>query len=221
MLRTAFFGSSSVGVFACATDDAVLVRNDAEDDLREGLESELDVPVIPTTIGGSSTVGALCVGNSQGLLVSSRITEAERETITTVTDLPITELPGKINAAGNVVLANDSGAYVHPDISREAVQAVKDGLSVPVERGEIAGLRTVGTAAVATNDGVLCHPKATDGELDFLEELLDVYADIGTINYGGPLVGSGLVANAFGYVAGRDTTGPELGRIEDALGYLD
>lgn len=221
MLRTAFFGSSSVGVFTCATDDAVLVRNDVEDDLREELEGELDVPAIPTTIGGSSTVGSLCVGNSNGLLVSSRITEVERETISAVIDQPITELPGKINAAGNVVLANDSGAYVHPDLSREAVKAVKDGLGVPVERGELASLRTVGTAAVATNDGVLCHPKATDGELDFLEELLDAYADIGTINYGGPLVGSGLVVNSVGYVAGRDTTGPELGRIEDALGYLD
>lgn len=221
MLRTAFFGSSSVGVFTCATDDAVLVRNDVEDDLREELENELEVPAVATTIGGSSTVGALCVGNSNGLLVSSRITEAEREAISSVTDLPITKLPGKINAAGNVVLANDSGAYVHPDLSREAVKAVKDGLGVPVERGELAGLQTIGTAAVATNDGVLCHPKATDGELDFLEELLDVYADIGTINYGRSLVGSGLVVNEFGYVAGRDTTGPELGRIEDALGYLD
>jgi translation initiation factor 6 len=221
VLRTAFFGSSSVGVFTCATDDAVLVRNDVEDDLRKDLENELNVPAVATTIGGSSTVGALCVGNSNGLLVSSRITEAERGAISSVTDLPITKLPGKINAAGNVVLANNSGAYVHPDLSREAVKAVKDGLGVPVERGEIAGLRTIGTAAVATNDGVLCHPKATDEELDFLEELLDVYADIGTINYGRPLVGSGLVVNEFGYVAGRDTTGPELGRIEDALGYLD
>ncbi|ADJ13676.1 translation initiation factor IF-6 [Halalkalicoccus jeotgali] len=221
MLRTAFFGSSSVGVFARATDDALLVRNDVEDDLREELEDELDVPSLPTTIGGSSTVGALSVGNENGLLVSSRITETEREAIGTVTDLPITELPGRINAAGNVVLANDSGAYVHPDLSREAVRAVEDGLGVPVERGELAGLRTVGTAAVATNDGVLCHPKATDGELDFLEEHLGVYADIGTINYGAPLVGAGLVANEFGYVAGKDTTGPELGRIEDALGYLD
>lgn len=221
MLRTAFFGSSSIGVFTCATDDVLLVRNDVEDDLRKELEEELDVPAIATTIGGSSTVGALCVGNSNGLLVSSRITAGEREAIAAVTDLPVTELPGRINAAGNVVLANDTGAYVHPDLSHEAVRAVKDGLGVSVERGELAGLRTIGTAAVATNDGVLCHPKATDEELDFLEELLDVYADIGTINYGGPLVGSGLVVNSFGYVAGRDTTGPELGRIEDALGYLD
>lgn len=221
MLRAAFFGSSSIGVFARATDDCVLVRRDVEDDLREELEAELGVPAIPTTIGGSSTVGALCVGNENGLLVSNRITDAERETIAATTDLPITELPGRINAAGNVVLANDGGAYVHPDLPREAIHAVKDGLDVPVERGELAGLRTVGTAAVATGEGVLCHPKTTDGELDLLEELLDVYADIGTINYGGPLVGSGLVANDAGYVVGQDTTGPELGRIEDTLGYLD
>ena len=91
---------------------------------------------------------------------------------------------------------------------------------MPVERGTLAGVRTVGTAAVATDDGVLCHPKTTDEELDALEELFGAYADIGTINYGGPLVGSGLVANGSGYVAGQETTGPELGRIEDALGYI-
>ncbi len=51
--------------------------------------------------------------------------------------------------------------------------------------------------------------------------MLGVPADIGTINYGGPLVGSGLLANAHGYVVGQETTGPELGRIEDALGYID
>jgi translation initiation factor 6 len=221
VLRAAFFGSSAIGVFARATDDCVLLRRDVEADLRGALEAELEVTAIPTTIGGSSTVGALCVGNDNGLLVSNRITDAERETIAEHTDLPVTELPGRINAAGNVVLANDEGAYVHPDLPREAVRAVKEGLGVPVERGELAGVRTVGTAAVATDEGVLCHPKATDGELDFLEELLGVYADIGTINYGGPLVGSGLVANDTGYVVGQDTTGPELGRIEDTLGYLD
>jgi len=101
------------------------------------------------------------------------------------------------------------------------VQAVEDALDVPVERGTLATVQTVGTAAVANNRGVLCHPKSTDGELDALEELLGVPADIGTINYGGPLVGSGLVANENGYVVGNDTTGPELGRIDDALGYID
>jgi translation initiation factor 6 len=131
----------------------------------------------------------------------------------------VTELPGRINAAGNVVLANDNGAYVHPDLPRKAVTAVEDGLDVPVRRGDLADVRTVGTAAVATNKGVLCHPKSTDDELDALEDVLDVPADIGTINYGGPLVGSGLIANDYGYIVGQDTSGPELGRIDSALGY--
>ena len=219
MLRAAFSGSSYVGVFARATDDCLLVRSDIDDDLQEAVGAELGVPAVSTTVGGSGTVGALAVGNENGLLVSSRATDREREQIAEATDRSVVELPGRINAAGNVVLANDTGAYVHPDLSREAVQAVKDALAVPVQRGDIAGVYTVGTAAVATNRGVLCHPKATDQTLDELEELLDAPADIGTINYGGPLVGSGLLANDTGYVVGEATTGPELGRIDAALGY--
>ena len=221
MLRAALSGSSYVGVFARTTDDCVLLRPDMDDALVEEFEAELQVPAVGTTVAGSGTVGALAAGNENGFLVSSRVTDRERERIGDATDLSVHELPGRINAAGNVVLANDAGAYVHPDLSRKAVQAVEDALDVPVERGDLAGVRTVGTAAVATNRGVLCHPKSTDEELDYLEDLLGVPADIGTINYGGPLVGSGLVANASGYVAGNDTTGPELGRIEDALGYID
>ncbi|AGB33502.1 translation initiation factor IF-6 [Natrinema pellirubrum DSM 15624] len=221
MQRLAFAGSAYVGVFARATDSCVLVRHDVDDDVVADLSDELEVPVVPTTVGGSSTVGALATGNENGLLVSSRVLEYELETLADEIDVPVAELPGSINAAGNVVLANDYGAYVHPDLPREAIQIVEDTLEVPVERGDLAGVRTVGTAAVATNTGVLCHPKATDAELDALEEALDVRADVGTVNYGAPLVGSGLIANEAGYVVGEDTTGPELGRIEDALGYLD
>ncbi|SEH17104.1 translation initiation factor 6 (aeIF-6) [Natronorubrum sediminis] len=221
MQRLAFVGSAYVGVFARATDTCVLVRPDVDDDTVADLTDELEVPAIQTTVGGSSTVGALATGNENGLLVSSRILEYERERLEDEVDVPVTELSGKINAAGNVVLANDYGAYVHPDLPRETIQTIKDTLEVPVERGDLAGVRTVGTAAVATNSGVLCHPKATDEELDFLEDALDVRADVGTVNYGAPLVGSGLIANEAGYVIGEDTTGPELGRIEDALGYLE
>ncbi|QRV16805.1 translation initiation factor IF-6 [Haloterrigena salifodinae] len=221
MQRLAFAGSAYVGVFARATDSCVLVRPDVDDDVVTDLTDELEVPAVQTTVGGSSTVGALATGNENGLLVSSRVLEYEREALEEAVDLPVAELPGNINAAGNVVLANDYGAYVHPDLPRETVQIVKDTLEVPIERGDLAGVRTVGTAAVATNSGVLCHPKATDEELDVLEETLDVRADVGTVNYGAPLVGSGLIANESGYIVGEDTTGPELGRIEDALGYLD
>ena len=221
MLRASFAGSSYVGVFARATDDCLLVRPDADADTVADIAAELGVDPVSTTVGGSGTVGALAVGNEHGLLVSSRATDREISTIEAETGLDVTELPGRINAAGNVVLANDYGAYVHPDLSREAIQTVKTALDVPVERGDLADVRTVGTAAVATNEGVLCHPKSREPELEALEDCLDVRADIGTVNYGAPLVGSGLVATDAGYVVGTDTTGPELGRIEETLGYID
>ena len=92
---------------------------------------------------------------------------------------------------------------------------------MPVERGSLGGVNTVGTAAVANDDGVLCHPHSEEPELEALEEHLDVYADLGTVNYGAPLVGSGLLANDDGYAVGEDTTGPELGRIDDTLGFIE
>ena len=221
MLRAAFVGSPYVGVFARATDDCLLVRPDADDDLVAEMAAELGVEAAQTTVGGSGTVGALATSNENGLLVSGRATDREIEAIEAATDRPVVSLPGRINAAGNVVLANDTGAYVHPDLGEDAVAAVEEALDVPIERGEIGEVRTVGTAAVANNRGVLCHPKAREPELKALEAHLDVPADIGTVNYGAPLIGSGLVANDAGYVVGDDTTGPELGRIEDALGFID
>jgi len=221
VLRASFAGSSYVGVFARATNDCLLARSDADADTVADIAAELDVEPVTTTVGGSGTVGALAVGNENGILVSGRATDREMDAIEEATGLPVTSLPGRINAAGNVVLANDYGAYVHPDLDRKAIQAIKSALDVPVERGDLADVRTVGTAAVATNEGVLCHPKSREPELEAIEDVLDVPADIGTINYGAPLVGSGLIANDAGYVVGTDTTGPELGRIEQTLGYIE
>ncbi|WP_248518096.1 translation initiation factor IF-6 [Salinarchaeum laminariae] len=221
MLRASFSGSSYVGVFARAAAGHLLVRPDADTELQNEIADELGLEPLPTTIGGSGTVGSLAVGNENGLLLSSRALDRELDRIRDAVSVPVAELPGRINAAGNVVLANDTGAYVHRDLNDDAVAVIEDTLDVPVERGDVAGVRTVGTAAVANDRGVLCHPKATDGQLDHLAEHLDVHADIGTINYGAPLVGSGLIVSDDGYVVGEDTTGPELGRIEDALGYID
>jgi len=221
LLRASFSGSAYVGVFARALDEYVLVRPDADADLVADIEAELEAEAVRTTVAGSATVGALAAGNRHGVVTSSRITDREVETVEDATGLPVAELPGRVNAAGNVVVANDRGAYVHPDLSEEAVAVIADTLDVAVERGALAGVRTVGTAAVATNRGVLAHPKTTDPELDALEDLLGVHADIGTVNYGAPLVGAGLVASDRGYVAGQETTGPELGRIEEALGFIE
>ena len=221
MLRTAFYGSSYVGVYGAATDAFVVARPDLEAETVDAIEAEFDVPVLETTVDGANTVGALLAANANGIVVSERTADHEREFLEAETGVPVASLPGRINAAGNVILANDHGAYLHPELPDAAETVVEDTLEVPAERGRLGGVGTVGSAAVATNRGVLCHPESTDRELDAVEAALSVPADVGTVNYGGHFVGSGLVASGTGYLVGEDTTGPELGRIEDTLGYID
>jgi translation initiation factor 6 len=87
-------------------------------------------------------------------------------------------------------------------------------------KGTVGGLKTVGMAAIATNQGILVHPRTSEAELKVLEDLFGLPVDVGTVNFSSPLVGSGILANSKGYLAGADTTGPELGRIDEALGFL-
>lgn len=217
MLRTSIFGSTNIGVFLEATEEFVFIRPDVEEELSGVIEEELESVLVGSTIGGSTTVGSLCTGNSRGLVTSGRITAYEQELLEEETGLRVVGLPGRINAAGNIILANDYGAVAHPELSAKAVESIASGLDVDVAQGTIGGMQTVGSAAIATNEGALCHPKTTEREFETIESVLGVPADIGTINYGGPLIGAGLVANSNGFIVGADTTGPELGRIEEAL----
>ena len=54
-----------------------------------------------------------------------------------------------------------------------------------------------------------------------IEEVLGVEANIGTVNHGMPYVGAGVVANERGAVVSKDTTGIEMGRVEEALNLGD
>ena len=101
-----------------------------------------------------------------------------------------------------------------------AIRAIEKALDVKARKSTIAELNTVGMAAVATNKGILCHPKIKDDEKKLLEETLGVKAKIGTVNHGMPYVGAGVVANEHGAITSINTTGVELGRIEDALDLI-
>ncbi|MFQ5910594.1 MAG: translation initiation factor eIF-6, partial [Thermoplasmata archaeon] len=79
------------------------------------------------------------------------------------------------------------------------------------------GLKTVGSVAVATNKGVVCHPKIRNEERKLLEDVLKVPVTIATANYGTTYVGACVVANSKGAVVGSTTTPIEIGRIEEGL----
>jgi len=164
-------------------------------------------------------VGALAAGNLQGVVVSGL---ASPEEIARISDRrEVMVLEEGMNAAGNIILANDIFAAVHPDIPLDIAEEIGDFLRVPVIRLSFAGYRAVGKVAVATNRGVLVHPRANPAEIARLEEAVDLPIGVGTVNMGSGLVGAGLLANSRGYLAGAGTSGFELGRIEEVLGFLE
>ena len=180
----------------------------------------LGVKVHELCIADSTIIGSLLTCNSSGAIVTAF---ASQETFRTLEQQGLRVYPIKdvINAAGNDILTNDHGALVHPDLKTTTINKISDTLDVQVQRGTIATLGTVGMAAVVTNKGCLCHPKTTEEEKRQLEKVFDVEVMIGTVNHGFPMIGSGLVANTNGAIIGKMTTGIEMGRIEEALGFLE
>ena len=67
---------------------------------------------------------------------------------------------------------------------------------------------------------MLLHPDVTPDEALLIEEVLGVKPMVGTVSFGSPYVGAGVCASNQGAISGTQTTGPELNRIEDALGFL-
>jgi translation initiation factor 6 len=179
----------------------------------------LDVKLVELSIADATIIGSLLTFNSYGVVVTDFVDE---DTIKIIKDqgLDVCIITDKLNAAGNDILVNDNGALVHPDLKDSSIDDIKQTLKVPVHRGTISELKTVGMAAVVTNKGLLCHPKVTDEEKSVLKDVFNVNVMIGTVNHGSPVIGSGLVANSNGAIIGNLTTGIEMGRIEEALGFL-
>jgi translation initiation factor 6 len=215
----AFAGDPHIGVFARVMEDLAILAPTAPETFRTAIEEELGADVVETTIQESEIVGALAAGNQRGVVVSGLASRGEVARISEHRDVMVLE--EGMNAAGNIILANDLVALVHPDLPLETAEEIGDFLRVPVLRLSFAGYRVVGKVAVATNRGILVHPRANPGEIAQLEAAVDIPIGVGTVNMGSGLVGSGLLANSRGYLAGIGTSGFELGRIEEVLGFLE
>lgn len=220
LIQTQIQGRESLGVYARSTDGHCLLPPTLNDDVYEEVAEALEVPVTKLTIGGTSIVGALAAMNSNGVLLADIAHQHEIQQLEDL-GLKVGVLEGIVNAAGNAVLCNDHGAVVDPRCPSELLDVIEETLDVEVEIGTIGGVRTPAAAALATNKGALLHPKATEAEIATVEDVLEVSSMPGTVNHGSPYVGSGVCANRFGALIGTTTTGPEMNRLEDALGYLD
>ena len=214
-----FYGYPYVGIYATNTEQHAVLPPDLPEATAAAVAEALGVTVIRTLINESTLIGSMMAGNSNGFLVSDLALAKEIKALEK--HAKVARLRGKMSAAGNIVLTNDTAALVHPGLTDRNLEAVAKILKVDVRRGTIGGLKTVGMAGCATNKGLLVHPRATEAELAALEDLFRLPVDIGTVSFGSPLVGSAILATTKGLITGTRTSGPELGRIEDALGFIE
>src|SRR5208337_962599 len=220
MERTITFGGDpNIGVFARVLGDIAIIPPESPEDFRAAVKAALNVELVETTIQGSAIIGSLVAGNSRGIVVSGLATEDEIDILAEHREVLL--LHESMNAAGNVIMANDSFAAVHPDMPTDMMHAIGEFLGVEVITLVLGGVKTVGMAGVATNKGVIVHPRATDQQIARLEQVAKVPVGTGSINMGSGLVGTGLLVNEKGYLAGNSTSGFELGRIEDVFGFLE
>ncbi len=214
--KTSINGSPFVGVYAsCNNNFAVLPNIEVNEDI---FKKTLNVETFKTTLGGSPLIGSLMVMNSNGAVVTNF---ASDEDVSFLFDkINVFFVEDKINAIGNDILANDKAALVHVDFDKETIKYIEDALDVEVVKGEIGGIKTVGSAAVVTNKGMLVHPNVKEEEIEFLKNLFGVPVYISTANYGSLYVGASIVANDYGAVVGDKTSNVEVDRIENALDII-
>ena len=183
------------------------------------VEDALRVPVVRSDVDRSPLIGILATGNSNGV-ICSELFEVGSGAQIEKSSVNVAQVPGRFTAFGNIILANDHGAIANPELPDEILEQVSEKLGVLVERGTIAGIKNIGAVGVATNRGALVHPDASSEEVKLIEKTLGVPVEVGTACGGVKFVGLCMAANSNGAIVGMTTTGPELGRVESALGFI-
>jgi translation initiation factor 6 len=220
LLQRDLFNSPYAGVF-CATNDVLtLVPPGIPEDDIAAISGALGASVEPVTIGGSRVVGTLVAMNGQGLLVSNIVTSREIEKLEKLAsdfNLRLGVISDRSNAIGNNFLVNDSGGFCNERLGSQTRELAQEILGVEITPKSLNQMDTLGMIGCVTNKGGLCHPDIEAQDRETMERILAVPIMEGTVNFGMPLVGAGVVATTKGAVCGRQSTGVELGRVEEAL----
>ena len=211
-------GNSQVGVYLTVVGNNLFYPSSLDKPAIEEISQCFDLEMNPMLIGGSSLLGSLIVGNNKGIAVADIATEEDLDKLSSFGEVVILE--SGVNAAGNLVECNDHGAIVSKSIPTPGVELIGEVLGVKTARTRVAGQDTVGSLLVANNKGILSHPDISSSEVKEIEAVMSVPVMVGTVCFGSPYVGAGCVTSENDALVGSGSTGPELNRIEDALGII-
>jgi translation initiation factor 6 len=216
-----FSGDSNIGLYGIATDKYAIAGG-VYSDARKKIQEALNVPLHDISLLKLDLIKLFMAGNSSHLIIPGFLPKNDMQSVAALAeklDLKIIKI-GTTFAIGNLLLVNDKGVLVSPML-KEHISYIEQHIGLPCSEATIAGLQIIGSAAITTNKGFLAHYNIFDEEAAIVEKILQVPVEVGTVNFGSPYPGSGIIANSHGFAAGSACSGPELGRIAEALGFVE
>lgn len=219
--RLNFKGDPNLGLYGTCNEEICLVGHNTSSKEVKKIEKVLEVEAIKCSIAGSNLIGIFTALNVNGIVLPQNIEEDEVEELSQkLENYEINiNVMRKVDetALGNLILVNDKGCIIGKELKKEK-KKFKEIFEVKTETGKISELDVVGSCGKANNNGVLTHRNVKENEMEKLERVLKVRGNIGTANFGSPFIGACILANSKGALISWQTTGYELGRIEQVLG---
>src|SRR3989344_2374554 len=209
-------GSPYLGVFCTATDEIALVPHSADKREARQIEGILGVKAVRAGIGNSSLMGVLSKGVGMKLAVSSLI-EKEEEKALEKEGIELLKIRGGYTSTGNLIALNRHGGIASPLLSEKEISGLAEFFGVKFTQMKIADHDICGAGTTVTNKGFICHPDISEKDFSLLEKIFSVKGMPTTANFGDMFVGNSVIANTKGVMAGANTSGIELSKIDEGL----
>ena len=214
-LRTNFYGDPNIGLYGFATDKYCFLGMEPQQKILQKIKESLKVNIITSSIAGTELAGLFVAGNSNGIILPKIVEDFEMKNLKKL-KLNLKVIESRETALGNLILCNDKGCLIAGQLKKYK-REISNVLGCEVEIGKIAGLDIVGSTAITSNTGCLCHREANEEEIKKIEEILKVRVDVGSVSYGSPFIKSGVIVNSKGIVFSEQTTGAEMGRLSEVF----
>lgn len=222
--KMSFNNDPNVGLYCAVSDKVCLVGKTASSKQVKKLEEVFGVPVIKANVYGTALVGIFASVCNDTVLLPDVVFERELEEIraaATKLKLKVKTIKTEKTALANNILCNSDVGIVSTKFTKSEVKKLKKILGVKLKQMDLAGMNTPGSAGVLTSRGGLFSPNLADDEVAKVEKLVGFEIGLGSINMGSPIIHSGVVANSNGFIVGDLSSGYEIGRVEESLGFLE
>lgn len=216
-------GDPNIGLYCIASDNFCLVGKSVPKKYMKIIAEVFKVPIIQSNVYGTSLVGVFAVACKNILLLPDVIFENELNEIKSKAaeiGVTIKLIKTEHTALANNILCNSKKGILSSRFSAGDRKKITEALNLETKQLDLAQTKTPGSIGALTTRGAIFSSNLNNEEIKLVENFLGIEIGLGSVNMGSQMIGSGVVANSNGFLVGGDSSGYEIGRVEESLGFL-